>query len=173
MSRNLLLSTLVCLAISLTTVQAQRPKLYEEREINSHVDYNDLTKQGVSYRLPNDTFPVRYDISLNTRIDLGVFEFTGNVIIHLQAKEITSMITLHSKMLEIGLITLTDGVTAEEILITGQTLDVPLEFLKISTAVPLTVGKMYVLEINYNGVLRIDNGGFYRSSYVNEQGVQT
>jgi aminopeptidase N len=160
--------TLLTLAIGLVVAQDERrPRLYDSTPIIDNDDQ--MTKQGVSYRLPNDTFPHRYDIDLSTRIDLGVFEFTGIVTILLEAKQVTSLITIHSKQLTIGQIFLRNS--ANQIIGNTHTLDVPLEFLKISTSTPLVVGQNYTLVISYAGTLRIDNGGFYRSSYVNEQGV--
>lgn len=172
MSRNAILAglTVLCLAAGHVAAQDERPRFYENLPAVGVEDQ--LVKQGVSYRLPNDTFPIRYDISLTTRIDLGEFDFTGNVIIHLKVKNVTSMITIHSKLLTINEIKLNHGTTNAVIGVT-HTLDEPLEFLKIATATPLTVDQVYVLEISYNGTLRIDNGGFYRSSYVNEAGRTT
>jgi aminopeptidase N len=170
MSRTAIIPLLLTLATGLVLAQDERPRMYEGSPI---VEVDDrLTKQGVSYRLPNDTFPHRYDIELSTRIDLGQFDFTGKVTILLEAKSVTSMITVHSKQLTIpvGAVSLRNAATQQQIL-TTHVLDEPLEFLKISTTSPLVIGQRYTLEISYSGTMRIDNGGFYRSSYVNEAGA--
>jgi aminopeptidase N len=160
--------SVLCLTVGQWTDTDVRPRFYDESLVASSVDSS--TRQGVSYRLPNDTSPHRYDISLTTRIDLGNFEFTGKVLILLEAITATSVITVHSKQLTIGQVVLKNARTQATIT-TLFKLDAPLEFLEVSTATPLVVGQNYTLEVSYNGVLRSDNGGFYRSSYVNEQGA--
>jgi aminopeptidase N len=61
-----------------------------------------------------------------------------------------------------------DGVTE----IAGTTYDLKKEvdFLIVKCPEKLTVNQEYILEIDYNGTLRTDNNGFYRSSYKNEDG---
>jgi Peptidase M1 N-terminal domain len=161
-----------CSVLSLTvghlTDPDEWPRLYDDTIVTNLADPS--IKQGVSYRLPNDTVPHRYDISLSTRIDLGVFDFDGKVLILLEAKTATSVITVHSKQLTIDQVVLKNARTQATI-VTLFKLNVLLEFLEISTAAPLVVGQNYTLEITYKGTLRSDNGGFYRSNYVNEVGM--
>jgi aminopeptidase N len=167
-----LISSVFCLAVIVTTITAQRTKLYKEFDpLDTSDRFNLLTKQGgISYRLPNDTIPIRYDIQLTTRVDEGNFDFTGNVKINLRIVTQTNTITIHSKQLTIlntQLRNSVGGVIETQL----ATLDPVTEFLTVQTVVgQLTAGQEYVLEINYNGILRQDDQGFYRSSYVNGQG---
>jgi aminopeptidase N len=167
-----LISSVFCLAVIVTTITAQRTKLYKEFDpLDTSDRFNLQTKQGgISYRLPNDTIPIRYDIQLTTRVDEGNFDFTGNVKINLRIVTQTNTITIHSKQLTILSTELRNSVGGV-IGTQPATLDPVTEFLTVQTLVgQLAAGQEYVLEINYNGILRQDDQGFYRSSYVNGQG---
>jgi Peptidase M1 N-terminal domain len=135
------------------------------------VNTGDFKQDGISYRLPNNTLPVRYDIEISTRIDEAVFNFFGKVKIRLQVVAQGRDVTLHAKQLAIGSVVLRNS---EGILVAIQTPTVnPVtNFLNIVTvSEQLVVGQDYTLDIEYSGILRNDNLGFYRSSYVNEAGV--
>lgn len=128
---------------------------------------------GRRYRLPNDTVPETYDITLWTRIDRADFSFEGNVQIGILAVEATQRITLHQRQLIIAnakLYTTTNP--TQEINVDSFDYDPVLEFLQIHVTQGLTAGTRYTLSIDYTGTLREDNYGFYRSSYRNNDGVQ-
>lgn len=61
----------------------------------------------ISYRLPNNTRPITYDVHITTRVDKGDFTFTGQVLIVLQVYDTTSDITIHARQLTINSINLT------------------------------------------------------------------
>nr|XP_019531217.2 aminopeptidase N [Aedes albopictus] len=126
------------------------------------------------YRLPNTTSPLRYDIELTTHVhDHGSpnqFDFEGKVKIALRVLEEVQNITLHYRQLTVTHVKLTDA--ANTALINDDssfTMDTTYEFLVILAPSVLRVGD-YSLEIDYHGVLRTDNGGFYRSSYTDANG---
>lgn len=128
---------------------------------------------GRRYRLPNDTAPETYDITLTTRIDNGNFEFSGFVQIGILANEATQRITLHHRRLTIISVELwSTTTTPQEIPVGAFSYDAELEFLQIPVPSGLTAGSRYLLSIDYMGTLREDNAGFYRSSYRNDDGVQ-
>ncbi len=128
---------------------------------------------GRRYRLPNDTIPETYDITLTTRVDNGIFSFTGNVRIGILANESTQVITLHHRQLTITNVQLfTTTTPAQAVTIGAFDYDPLTEFLLIPVAVNLTAGTRYTLSIDYAGILREDDAGFYRSSYRNDSGVQ-
>jgi aminopeptidase N len=121
--------------------------------------------------LPNDTRPIRYDIELKTWVDQGEFEFTGNVRIHLRVEEAhTNTITIHSyqqMILRVELRRL-DGRVVPTF---PHQYDSIFEFLTMQIRSGfLLQHEEFILEIDYTGVLRTDEAGFYRSSYVNEAG---
>lgn len=124
----------------------------------------------LSYRLPNNTKPVHYDISVVTFIDRGEFNFSGVVQITVHVLENSKNITLHARQLTIKKIEMRDsnGWTINDVTFTH---DATTEFLTISTPkVTLQRGEIYDLQISYSGELRTDMVGFYRSSYVDEKG---
>lgn len=146
-------------------------KLYRTDELQAIQGLNDPV-DGIAYRLPNNTIPLRYDIWLSTDIHSGNFTFEGRVTIQIQAVENTASITLHYRQLTIVNINLLDS--------TGSTIQtaVPwrpqdnVEFLIITPTAPLVQGQTYSVVISYIGELRNDDAGFYRSSYVDNLGVR-
>lgn len=123
------------------------------------------------YRLPNDTRPETYEVFLRTRVHEENFAFEGLVNIGILIVNATNAITLHHRQLNIVQIRLltTDAVPAL-ISIAPYSYNSTFEFLRIPINSVLPVNTRYVLEINYSGTLRVDNGGFYRSSYLNNTG---
>lgn len=123
----------------------------------------------INYRLPNNTIPENYTISLRSWIYEGNFSFTGIVTIDLLALESSNFITVHQ-----------DGLTIGDIQLSSNNIFIPIEqfehndtldFLTIPVTEDLNPGQRYTLRIEYNGTLRDDDLGFYRSSYVNDSGV--
>lgn len=129
---------------------------------------------GKHYRLPNETIPVHYTISLTTDIDKGDAgqEFSGKVRIRVRVLAETPQITVHVRQLTIETIALYS--TAEPpVLIENDISPIfeeDLEFLHIKPTAALAVDTQYFVDITYKGLLRDDNMGFYRSSYKNEDG---
>lgn len=124
---------------------------------------------NINFRLPNNTVPEHYNISLRTWIHEGNFTFTGIVTIDIRPTEPTDFITIHQDGFIIGDIRLTtdDGLIPIGTFEVNSTLD----FLTIPTSVNLNPRQRYSLRIEYTGTLRDDDLGFYRSSYVNDTGV--
>lgn len=120
-----------------------------------------------SFRLPNDTEPVSYNIRLSTDIHRGVFEFQGEVTINIRALEDTSSITLHSRQTIIERI---DLFNPNGTLYEGNvffTYDSEVEFLVIRVNRGLEAGQELTIEISYSGILRTELMGFFRQSYHN------
>lgn len=128
------------------------------------------------YRLPTHTYPETYDISIRTRVDLNNFDFSGSVKIGIIVNQTTREIVLHARQLTITDIKLFKirGNALNNVAILPHVYDKDQEFINISTSgVDLTVGERLQLIIAYNGTLRGDNFGFYKSSYVNSNGSRT
>lgn len=169
MSRQLLKIGLVlcCLTLTATTFALQPP--FEARSVGDYAFRDDQT----GYRLPNETVPETYDISLSTRIDQGQFDFTGTVKINIFVVNTTRQVTVHIRQLTITSVNCTDENGNQVNLLPWQ-FDVVTEFLTIPTqSDELIKDKRYQLEIQYTGILRTDYGGFYRSSYVNALGTRS
>lgn len=122
----------------------------------------------IKYRLPNNTKPINYDITLITNIDKNEFNFSGVAVISLQVLETSANITLHARQLTIKSVKLTT-LSGIMIRLNPSTYDATTEFLTIPTQ-NLYKDMNYVLTIEYSGELRTDQFGFYRSSYVNSNG---
>lgn len=125
---------------------------------------------GIDYRLPNDTKPIHYDIWLSTDIHLGEFAFDGRVTILIEALEDTNEITLHYRQITISNV---DFMTSTGDLIQSNvpaSLVPATEFLVIRPTQSLIASSRYLVQITYSGMLRSDDGGFYRSSYLNTSG---
>ncbi|XP_035920050.1 aminopeptidase N-like [Anopheles stephensi] len=138
--------------------------------------------EPLNYRLPNETYPLRYNIELITRIHDDTigddrFRFEGKVTIQLMATDdrnaATDTITLNYRQIDITHVKLWYLIQNEweNVILddsTSFTVDPVREFLTIHSPQPLNGS--YFLEIKYNGTLREDNGGFYRSSYRTNDG---
>lgn len=124
----------------------------------------------INYRLPNNTKPEAYDIFLKTDVANGNFEFFGSVKITIRVLQTSNEITLHQRQLDITSIELVQN-DGEQVTIVGRKYDKTTEFLSILTAHnALKQGSKLFLRIDYKGTLREDAGGFYRSSYTDENG---
>lgn len=167
MSRQLVQIGLVFCCLTATALAFEPP--FETRNVGDYEFVTDETR----YRLPNDTVPLTYDISLITRIDQAQFDFFGTVKINIFVVNTTRQVTVHTRQLTINRVQLFDDNNRLVELLPFY-YNVVTEFLTIPTRnVDLVQGRRYHLEIDYAGVLRTDNGGFYRSSYTNAQGTRS
>lgn len=126
-----------------------------------------------NYRLPNNTVPVAYNVELWTEVDQGVTNFTGQVKINITVVESSNTITLHVRQTDnfTASIINTDVATSTEIPLT-VTQEATREFLILtSTTTTFTAGSNWTLSINYTGLLRTDQGGFYLSTYTDDNGT--
>lgn len=158
--------TLSLAIVQLVYAQISMP----ERRINLAVK----SDPSLSYRLPNNTKPEEYDISLTTNIHTGDFNFQGKVIIKVRAVETSTSITLHHRQLTIKTVQLS---TTSAVKLPITTIDPPeydadteLLTIRLTPGLTLDEGLLYILEIDYEGTLRGDEAGFYRSSYKDAEG---
>lgn len=125
---------------------------------------------GFNYRLPNNTKPEHYDISLVTFVDRKDFNFSGVVKIDLSVIEESTNITLQARLLTIEKVLLRDT-QANSVDGITFTYEEETEFVTVLTGDKvLQRGEKYTLEIAYSGELRNITAGFYKTSYINEQG---
>jgi aminopeptidase N len=172
MFRILIICSVCCLAATATAFEDERPKFYKEFEpLDTDAEIPRPRADEPTYRLPNDTRPLRYDIELQTWIDQGVFDFTGNVRIHLRVEEAhTNTITIHSYRQRI-LRTELRRLDGRVVPTWPYQYDPVFEFLTVQIRSGfLLEHEEFILEIDYSGELRTDESGFYRSSYLNENG---
>ncbi|XP_070502297.1 aminopeptidase N-like isoform X2 [Chironomus tepperi] len=122
--------------------------------------------ESTTYRLPNDTLPIRYDIYLKTDVDKSNFDFDGRVKIDIRAVEQTNTITLQYRHITISKVSLLN-ISTDEVLADELNFDYVMvyEFLKIELPHTLQPNDTIRLDITYNGTLQTNNAGFYRASY--------
>nr|XP_006818001.1 PREDICTED: aminopeptidase N-like [Saccoglossus kowalevskii] len=123
------------------------------------------------YRLPTDIEPVHYTLEL--KIDSEKFSFNGSIDIRVTCINRTSRIILHSKMLDIykNLVRVTREVDSMTIqLLKEPELYPDMQYIVITLASYLEGGQLYIVHIEYGGVLYDDLVGIYRSSYRDDKG---
>ncbi|XP_067104821.1 aminopeptidase N-like isoform X2 [Osmerus mordax] len=131
------------------------------------------------YRLPDSLAPVSYNVTLWPRLQTnsdGLYIFTGHSAVVFKCVKETDLILIHSNKLNL---TLFEGHHAKLTGIGGATaptiqkswLQQKTEYLVIQVNGKLAVGKIYVLNTEFQGELSDDLEGFYRSEYI-EDGLQ-
>ncbi|KAH8236553.1 hypothetical protein KR026_005123 [Drosophila bipectinata] len=126
----------------------------------------------VNYRLPNETIPVEYDITLTTNVHTGDTHFTGVVGITVSVLTSTPNIVVHARQLENFTVTAQQLNVENAELHTLQTsYEAEREFLTLSKdGLTFAADTTWLVTINYEGNLRTDNGGFYLSTYETDEG---
>ncbi|XP_062328152.1 aminopeptidase N-like [Osmerus eperlanus] len=131
------------------------------------------------YRLPDSLAPVSYNVTLWPRLQTnpdGLYIFTGHSAVVFKCVKETDLILIHSNKLNL---TMFEGHHAKLTGIGGATaptiqkswLQQKTEYLVIQVNGKLAVGKIYVLNTEFQGELSDDLEGFYRSEYI-EDGLQ-
>ena len=120
------------------------------------------------YRLPGGVTPVRYDLLLEP--DLAAARFSGRCATSLVIDEPTHSLTCNAIELEIerAWVELSDGRRLEP---TAITLDTETERVTFGFDQPLAVGDV-TLETRFRGILNDKLRGFYRSTFVDTDGVE-
>lgn len=118
----------------------------------------------IQYRLPNNTKADAYHISLATDIDQGLFNFSGSVTINITVLKPSNYITLHARQLDIETVSLKSSDGSEYDLAKPK-YDPKTEHLTIQSLNGKNLTNKVTLHITYSGMLRLDEAGFYRSSY--------
>jgi aminopeptidase N len=122
-----------------------------------------LNSEFTTYRLPNNTIPIRYNLWLKTDVDKGDFRFEGYVLIHIKALENTGYAVLHARALNITSVLYTDS--RIRAYLSPEYID-PYEFVKVTFPANIIAGTDITLELWYTGALRDDEAGFYHADYV-------
>lgn len=131
---------------------------YDRQSIVSYVN---------TYALPNETFPLRYDLWIKTDIDKGQFNFSGRVRIRLKVQQATHQISLHYRDIDVSTVTLIEQNSIAVSRKLNFYFDDVKELLHIKLPSKVTSNETILIEINYTGTLRDDLRGFHRLSYMN------
>lgn len=111
------------------------------------------------YRLPLTVLPRKYEVSLEP--DLDNASFTGSVVIRAEATENVEQIVLNAIELDIHSVTVNGTATT-------FTLDDELERLTLATGA--AKGEI-TIAISFTGILNDKLRGFYRSTFVDDDGI--
>src|SRR5437870_4689540 len=120
-----------------------------------------------AYRLPRTVVPSRYDLLLTP--DLGAATFAGDETITVTVHAATQAVVLNAVELQIGAVAATDG--------RGRTLGGSVELqpehdrAQLTFPEPLQPG-VWRLRLTFTSVLNDKLRGFYRSRYVDANGVE-
>ena len=114
-------------------------------------------------RLPKSSVPVSYDLTLRSNIHLGERAYSGSVKIEIIIKQDTDVITLHNRGLSVTRAKLVDE-NNNDIAVTLSYED-DKDFMHLHAPRELKIDEELWIEIEFNGFLRVDMGGFYRSTY--------
>lgn len=125
---------------------------------------------GISYRLPNTTIPLTYNIWLSTHIHRGEFGYDGQVTIRFQCVETTPEIILHYRLMSISTVTLFDSNNNLIQVNVPFHQNATVEFLVITPSQQLINGHEYLVTITYNATMRDDGLGFNYDSYIDPEG---
>uniref|UniRef100_A0A1L8DQZ0 Aminopeptidase n=1 Tax=Nyssomyia neivai TaxID=330878 RepID=A0A1L8DQZ0_9DIPT len=157
------LGLIACLLVGLYTTSRASP-IFEIKS-NAMIAEDD----EVSYRLPNNTHPIHYDLRLTTRIHAADFTYTGSVTIQISVIEPTNVITMHSRDITVqSVVVRAQGCTQN--LYVSNAYDPDTEFLTITTSSQLAVGAYDVI-IEFQGIhSRAVTYGWYAAAYTNDAG---
>lgn len=124
---------------------------------------DDLSSEN--YRLPTTMHPTSYEITLFPKLT-GNFSFKGEVKINVTVDTPTKFIVLHQG----NLLNVNASVSAENewLEIEKQSYDKENEQYNIQLKDDLKVGNEILLHFTYDGFLRDDMIGFYKSSYITD-----
>ncbi|KAL5273651.1 hypothetical protein ACFFRR_000416 [Megaselia abdita] len=124
-----------------------------------------------SWRIANNTIPLSYDVHINTTLKEGDFKFNGTVIIKLEVENFPSEIQFHQQLLNIQetLLVSPIGEIIDTTSTPSNTSEKQIYSLKFNAGAHKEIG-VYTLTIKYDGNLRQDKLGYYRSNYTNDKG---
>lgn len=148
----------------------------EVRVINDFIiNYmNTVSESEHNWRLPKASAPISYEMKLVSHIDSDSTLVEGEVSIKLRIMESTDRLTLHSRTLNINDLRLfqADGVT--EVMIINYSLYAPTDMLTIYLVDYIAAGTEFVLIVKYTFDMNtlISQTGFYRTSYLNNDGLR-
>lgn len=144
----------------------------DESDLNEETDaiVTEPLSNSISFRLPNNTIPLHYDVWLSSEIHVPNFDFNGIVTINVRVVEDSSDIVVNSKQLNIINVDLLDSNRTVVQHGVNFQLHPDFEMLSIHPVRRLFANEEYHVRINYRGVMRTDNFGFYRAYYTDDNG---
>jgi aminopeptidase N len=142
---------------------------FEEEEISP---FAPTDPEGYSFRLPNNSIPLDYNVLITTGIHIPDFSFTGRVLIRFRTLEASSNITINFKQLTIHQVHLFDGNHIQVENFVNFEVNHFTELMVVRPSMLLPANTEFVLRVDYNGTMRTDSYGYYRGVYLDENGNQ-
>ena len=123
------------------------------------------TPPSTDLRLPRSVLPMHYDLTVEPNHKTN--QFSGEVFIQLNVSEPTDTIKIHSYLLTVDKITVSDT-NGQQLDINDTDYDESRQYHVIQLSSQLGVGA-YQLSMSFNGSLIGKIIGFYKNSYTNPQ----
>lgn len=157
---------LFLILLSADAQQLKFNKIFPNDSVPRNVE---AREDEISYRLPNNTMPSSYLLSLAFgNFHDNIMSYTGDVSIVIHVRENTQTITLHSgTTLTLNTVVLKDEAN-QEITVASRGFDPRRDFLIIETLVTLLAGSVVILDISFTGVINTETKGIFRGSYQQE-----
>lgn len=121
--------------------------------------------EALDLRLPTNVKPEKYYLKITPYLYEGNFTFDGVVSVLLSAMNVTKEITFHGVELTIHDVKFYEKEGGKLIEVVKRIEDPPRHFQVLSLGSALEIGKQYVMNISFTGLLNDNLNGFYRSSY--------
>ncbi|KAJ8681953.1 hypothetical protein QAD02_017745 [Eretmocerus hayati] len=124
------------------------------------------------FRLPDSLIPESYDIKYNS-ISLEDFKYSGSVRIRIKVIKETREIVLHKGQINTTVSSVFQTYPKSEALqVVTSNYNITTQKFSIVMSKPLVVSSVINVNLGFDGILRDDNIGFYRSSYFEKDGSQ-
>ncbi|XP_036342053.1 aminopeptidase N-like [Rhagoletis pomonella] len=180
LSVAVLLATSLAFIVSCEAATHGIPPLFGEnpsaRIVDGKIVASGAARAVLDYRLPNTTEPVHYDVEVTTNVHNGTTAFNGTVKIQINVNEDTRIIVLHARQLSNFTATISNAsVTGGQVQALNISYEEEREFLSLTPtnqSLTFNKGSSWLLTIAYQGELRTDNGGFYLSTYDDDNGTE-
>uniref|UniRef100_A0A182UKW3 Aminopeptidase n=1 Tax=Anopheles melas TaxID=34690 RepID=A0A182UKW3_9DIPT len=161
------------------TVQpiAAHPKVqHSERKLNTlaPASLQEVAAQELRYRLPSYIVPTHYKLYLETQVHTGNRSYSGSVDIHLDIRQQAKTIYVHQRGLRITSNELYASIPNTNLTFLETlryTEDAEREFAVFAIRRALAPAS-YVLHLDFEGELRVDDDGFYLSWYLDANGTR-
>lgn len=132
-----------------------------------------IESNTIVYRLPMHIAPIHYDLKLESGIMVGDFNFIGETDIKIEVREPSKLIVLNWKNLTINETqSRLDKDNGESVSPSEHHYDPYREMLTLIFD-KIIDSAVYTLHLEFSDVLSTDLNGFFRSSYINENGDTT
>ncbi|XP_065372517.1 aminopeptidase N-like [Calliphora vicina] len=140
-------------------------------DLETPKDSEGNTEISLNYRLPNETYPEHYDITLTTNVHTGEKSYKGEVTIYLVVVKPTAKIVVHARQLKEFNVNIA-SLSAEEWEELEPEYDEERDFLILNRKrdIPFAADTKWKLSLTYSSELREDKVGFYMSTYKDAKG---